>query len=275
VEKSKPTDVEFVFDANEDDQIRQFQENVTKFTDSMIVSTSSLSEQIQIWEPKTLAPYEPLFENKFVPGSNTLSVNSNNFIWSCHSQKQIMNVWQWDKKEVALRFALREPLSVFRTHSVSLCAGGDKKGRLYLWAMKNGELLADVESAHFMQITDLDLNDDMVLSAGKDCKLKVWFVSDLIKSSVISKQPYAEFGEHTAEITQVKLIGETRAFSASLDKQFKVYDIPSKMCIKTIQTQSPILNAVLDKSECYMYAGCDNQNIYCYSLEVTPNAQFD
>lgn len=91
-----------------------------------------------------------------------------------------MNVWQWDKKEPLLRFPLREKLTVFKTIGVSLCAGGDSKGRLYLWHMQSGELLADVESAHYMEITDLDLSENMVISCGKDCKVKVWLVSDLI-----------------------------------------------------------------------------------------------
>lgn len=80
-------------------------------------------------------------------------------------------------------------------------------------------------------------------------------------------QPFAEFGDHTAEITQVKLLGPSRLYSSSLDKQFRVYDIPSKLCVKTIQTQSPIMNCLVDNIECNLYAACDNQNIYCYSLE--------
>ena len=147
-----------------------------------------------------MAPYEPISEPKFIAGANTLSVDSNNFVWSCHGQKQIMNVWQWDKKEVAIRFPLRERLSVFRTQGECFCAGGDSKGRLYLWSMQSGELLADVESAHFMQINDLDLDLDLVISGGKDCKVKVWMISSLMKSAEIV-QPFAEFGDHTAEIT--------------------------------------------------------------------------
>lgn len=48
--------------------------------------------------------------------------------------------------------------------------------------MINGELLIDIESAHFMQITDLDMDEDIIISAGKDCKVKVWLISDLLKT---------------------------------------------------------------------------------------------
>ena len=167
----------------------------------MIASTSSSSEEIQIWEPKTLAPYEPIADKKFIAGENTLSVNSNNFIWACHAQKQIMNVWKWDKKEPLLRFPLREQLSAFRTVGVEFCAGGDKKGHLTLWSMQSGEVLADLESAHYMEITDLDLNEDMIITGGKDCKVKVWLISDFIRNDASKQLNWCEFGEHTAEVT--------------------------------------------------------------------------
>ena len=48
---------------------------------------------------------------------------------------------------------------------------------------------------------------------------------------------YHEFSEHTGAVTAVKFsYGASlhRAFSASVDKTFKVYDLPSKMVLKQI-----------------------------------------
>jgi len=137
--------------------------------------------------------------------------------------------------------------------------------------MQSGEVLADIESAHYMEITDLDINENMVITGGKDCKVKVWLLTDIIRNEQQKQLCYAEFNEHTSEVTQVKFspAGVNRAYSASTDKQFKVYDLASKVCIKTIQTQSPILKVVMDHSETNIYVACDNQNIYCYGLEVT------
>jgi len=266
-----------VFNADADWHMKQFNEGVVKFTDSLIASTSSEGEQIMVWEPKTLAPYEPIFENKFIPGANTLNVNSSNFVWACHAHKSIMNVWRWDKKEPLMRFPLREQLTCFKTAGHEFCAGGDKKGHLTLWAMESGEVLSDMESAHYMEISDLDLNGDMIITGGKDCKVKVWLISDLLSNDPLKQMCFAEFNEHTSEVTQVKFCSANtlRAFSASTDKQFKVYDIASKMCVKTILTQSSITKVIMDHSESNIYVACDNQNIYCYGLEtinsVDPN----
>ena len=62
--------------------------------------------------------------------------------------------------------------------------------------------------------------------------------------------------------------GAHRLFSASLDRQFKVYDIAAKICIRTIQSQGGILRVVIDHSESNLFLGCDNNNIYHFSLEV-------
>jgi WD40 repeat protein len=44
----------------------------------------------------------------------------------------------------------------------------------------------------------------------------------------------SEFTDHTSEVTKVKFSNGLRAFSASLDKLFKVYDIAAKCVLKNI-----------------------------------------
>lgn len=116
----------------------------------------------------------------------------------------------------------------------------------------------------------------MIITGGKDCKVKVWMVSTLImEDSQTNSYPYAEFGDHQEEVTQVAFSqnNSNRAFSASTDKQFKVYDLSSKLCIKTIQCASQIHKMIVDAPETNLYIACDNQNIYCYSIEIPLTAQ--
>jgi|TARA_B110001450_G_scaffold222973_1_gene219841 WD40 repeat protein len=99
-----------------------------------------------------------------------------------------MQVWKWDKKEPILRFSMRDKLKVFKigVHESArhgLCAGGSARGGLMVWSISTGQLLADVESAHYMEINDLAIsstNSDMIITGGKDCKVRVWMVSTLI-----------------------------------------------------------------------------------------------
>jgi hypothetical protein len=45
---------------NRPEKLKSLEESVMKFSDLLIASTSSLLDEICFWEPKTLAPYEPL-----------------------------------------------------------------------------------------------------------------------------------------------------------------------------------------------------------------------
>lgn len=103
----------------------------------------------------------------------------------------MMCVWRWDKKECELRFPLKDALSVFKFAKASqeattsqLCFGGSKKGVLSVWSAFDGNLLSEVDSAHFMEITDLDVSpfdSDMVVTGGKDNKVKVWLMQSILK----------------------------------------------------------------------------------------------
>ena len=85
----------------------------------------------------------------------------------------------------------------------------------------------------------------------------------------MKNQCIVEFGDHTSEVTQVQLSrsSSNRAFSASLDKTFKVYDIAAKCTLKNIQAPSPINKLAVDNIEAYVYLACDNQNVYAYSMD--------
>ena len=66
---------------------------------------------------------------------------------------------------------------------------------------------------------------------------------------------------------------QQRAFSSSLDKTFKVYDLPSKTVLKTIQVQSPILKMEVDQIESFVYLACDNLNVYQFLIGGTESVK--
>ena len=140
-----------------------------------------------------------------------------------------------------------------------------------MWEVPTGTLLGEVESAHYMELTDLDIaiTNDMVITGGKDQKVKVWIIADLFFGG--NQQPFVEFSDHTAEVTQVCFSRSSvnRAFSCSVDKTFKVYDVAAGCTLKSIQAPSPINRLVIDAIESNVYLACDNQNVYGFSLELS------
>ena len=69
----------------------------------------------------------------------------------------------------------------FSHNNASLCVGGSKTGRLSIWEVSTGTLLGEVESAHYMEVTDLDVSptNDMIVTGGKDQKVKIWITAEL------------------------------------------------------------------------------------------------
>jgi len=46
-----------------------------------------------------------------------------------------------------------------------------------------GALIAEIEDAHYLAINDLAVADDMVVTGGKDTKVRVWTIGDLFSHS--------------------------------------------------------------------------------------------
>ena len=55
-----------------------------------------------------------------------------------------------------------------------------KSGRIYVWEVLTGQLLGEVEGAHYLDITDMDIavTNDLVITGGKDFKVKVWILTE-------------------------------------------------------------------------------------------------
>ena len=60
---------------------------------------------------------------------------------------------------------------------------GTKRGYLQIYQLVSGALLAEVDSAHYLAISDLDVSSDVVLTGGKDSKARLWITAELLANS--------------------------------------------------------------------------------------------
>ena len=89
-----------------------------KFSDSLMVSSSSDNAQVCVWETQTLAPLETFKSDKFFVSPNTLQASPNGFLLGTHLQKTTLAAWRWDKtSQPILKCPTKEEFSVVRVCS--------------------------------------------------------------------------------------------------------------------------------------------------------------
>ena len=89
---------------------------------------------------------------------------------------------------------------------------GSKTGKILVYSLATGTLIAEIESAHYLAITDMDVSNstawqgDLIITAGKDAKVKIWTLTSLLSFGEEKKQDvfgdgqqqlkglYAEYG---------------------------------------------------------------------------------
>ena len=76
-----------------------------------------------------------------------------------------------------------------------------KKGAIQIFQMSSGNMIAEIEDAHYLSINDLAVSDDFCATGGKDTKVRVWLTNDLLAHQQTAARPFAEFGDAQMEIT--------------------------------------------------------------------------
>jgi hypothetical protein len=95
-------------------QATGFQE-LLKFSDSLVCSTSASFDQVCVWEPGTLAPLDSFRADKFFVGPNTLAVERDGHLVGSHMQKTSLAVWRWDcLREPCLRAGVKDEVTAMR-----------------------------------------------------------------------------------------------------------------------------------------------------------------
>lgn len=212
------------------EQPPSFEDGLLKFSDCLVASTSSACDQIFVWEPATMAPLETFKSDKFLCAANTLNVQRDGHMFASHVSKTTMAAWRWDRtREPCLRSPLKEETTVLKAFGTEigqqflLC--GTRKGTLSAYHTATGTMLAEIEQAHYLAITDLDVSPalDLVATAGKDSKVRIWLTNKIMQNQ---HECLWEFGDASGEVTAVKFSKTgPRLFTSSLDKVFRAYDL--------------------------------------------------
>lgn len=175
--------------------------------------------------------------------------------------RQAINLYGFHKEQVIQRFIPPVRLSVLSISSSALyLAGGTLDGRILLWDLPTGNLLATLD-AHYRSVSVLKFsNDDAALiSASEDAGVSVWSLGSLLGNQS-PPTPFATLSDHTLPITDVAIgIGcfpKLRVLTASADSTCKIWDLSTTppSLLSTFSFPSPITHITWDPIERFFFA---------------------
>jgi pre-rRNA-processing protein IPI3 len=196
----------------------------------------------------------------------TASVATSNgqggFILAAQLDKSILNVYNFQKDQLAMKIVVPEKLSCIAVdRSGDFCAGGTAQGRIYFWEIASG-ILYNSWDAHYRQVTVLRFTPDgaFLLSGSEDSAVSVWSVSRLLDDDIQSDLPvpHCTLSDHTLPVTDI-IIGvgpfpTCRVLTSSVDHTVKMWDLSSRSLLTTFQFPKPIGCLAWDITERLFFA---------------------
>ncbi|KAG1781058.1 WD40-repeat-containing domain protein [Suillus placidus] len=196
------------------------------------------------------------------------------FILAAQQDKSILNVYNFQKDQLAFKIVLPERLSCIALDNAgSFCAGGTAQGRIYLWEVASG-ILYNSWDAHYRHINVLKFTHDgaALISGSDDSGVSVWSVARLVDDDTQNElpTPYCTLSDHTLPVKDIVCglgaFPTCRVLTASLDHSVKLWDLSSQSLLTTFHFPKPILSAVWDITERLFFAASPDGSIYQVNL---------
>ncbi|KAJ3204365.1 WD repeat-containing protein 18 [Entophlyctis luteolus] len=190
-----------------------------------------------------------------------------------HPSKPIVLHWAWRSPNApATKLAVPEPISALQiSHDALWVAAGSNSGRVYVWSLSNGDMVAMFD-AHFKPVRVLSFSSDdaSIVTAGDDAFAHVWLLGRAMSRSA-SASPYCTMTGHSLPITDaafstVNPFRSSKLFTSSLDHTLKVWDSTTGNPLYTITFPRAILCLAVDPLEMFVCAGASDGNIYYCDL---------
>lgn len=206
----------------------------------------------------------PTSPNPAISGSGGL-------VFQLENNKATLNVFSWQRDHPLQRIILPSKLSCIAcSPNGELVAGGSFDGRIFLWQIATGDLLASFD-AHYRSVTVLKWTPDGagLVTGSEDARILVWSLAGLLaphdqtSSSITSSEhnptPYCTLADHNLAITDLHISGgcfphQTTILSSSTDASVKLWDLRTRSLLSTFVFEQPIHSVVLDCTERFFFA---------------------
>lgn len=228
-------------------------------------------------------------------GASLTGVGFGERLFACSKSKALLNVYSWGKEGVDQRIPIPEPLTCITTVKQLgagtgklpwLVAGGSKSGKLYVWEVSSGNLLA-VKEAHYQPITVIQFSScgTYLVTGSEDTRCLIWRTLDLVSiynssQSQDTVKPYASFHDHSLPVTDLAVlasgnINDLRLYTVSLDNTLRIYDITTRKLLTTFVLPHGIECLTLDPANRAIYVGMTNGLIRTVLLYTIKNSTLE
>ncbi len=192
-------------------------------------------------------------------------------IFQLENNKATLNIFSWQRDHPLQRIILPSKLSCIAcSPNGELVAGGSFDGRIFLWQIATGDLLASFD-AHYRSVTVLKWIPDGagLVTGSEDARVLVWSLAGLLaphdqtSSSITSSEhnptPYCTLADHNLAITDLHISGgrfphQVTILSSSADASVKLWDLRTRSLLSTFVFEQPIHRVVLDCTERFFFA---------------------
>ncbi|VEU24345.1 DEKNAAC105637 [Brettanomyces naardenensis] len=191
------------------------------------------------------------------------------------NDRATIQVYLYGKESPEQRIPLPEQLTCLEIcndsdTSSSWLIGGAKSGRIYVWELDSGLLLAAKE-CHYQSVTVVKYSKGFVFSGGADSRIVVWKILDLVTSEATSaSKPFAIFTDHILPVTDLVitngLVSDLRLYSSSRDCTVRCHNVVSKTLTSTYVLPAEVESLAADPAYRALYVGLNNGVIRILSL---------
>ncbi|KAH9935059.1 WD40 repeat-like protein [Amylocystis lapponica] len=196
------------------------------------------------------------------------------FMLAAQPDKSILNVYNFQKDQLALKIVLLEKLSCVAVDPHGdYCAAGTHQGRIYVWEIASG-IMYNSWDAHYRKVAVLCFTHDgaALLSGSEDSGVSVWSMSRLLDDDLQNDlpTPYCSLSDHTLPVTDIVCgVGRfpsCRILTASVDHSVKLWDLSSKTLLTTFNFPKPITCLAWDVTERLFFAASADGSIHQVNL---------
>lgn len=184
------------------------------------------------------------------------------------AEKAVLTVYSWQRDQPVARIVLpQKMLCVALAPRGEFVATGTDDGRLYVWDVASGALLASFE-AHYRAIRVLRFAPDgaALASGADDGRVCVWSVPSLLRRTDLAggqaPTAYATLADHTLPIADLHwghgpFPHAAALWTASHDASVKLWDVATRRLLSTFALPAGVSRIAVDPLERFFFASLD------------------